>query len=320
MMVAMYQKAGILLTTQTDTFPDTTETVEALNSASEGLQEMAENPGLIRTWLEGLVPDLLNFAFQVVVAILVYAIGAKLIKLVTKMVRRSMEKTGTDEGVKQFVIPLIKYALYVLLIFIIMGLFGIATTSAVAVLSSAGVAIGLALQGSLSNFAGGVLILLLKPFRVGDYIIEDSNKNEGTVSEISIFYTKLLTVDNKVIVIPNGTLSNSSLTNVTNMDKRRVDLVVGIAYEADIRKAKEVLYKLAEEETARLPEEDVMVFVNDLGASSVDMGVRVWVRAEDYWLVRWRLMENIKYALDEAGISIPYQQIDVQIKTNDVQI
>lgn len=299
---------------QADAFPDTTETVEALNEAQENLQEVAKNPGLIRTWLEGLVPDLLNFAFQVIIAAAIYVIGGKMIKGITKMVRRSMDKAGTDEGVKQFVIPLIKYSLYVILIFIIMGLFGIATTSAVAVLGSAGVAVGLALQGSLSNFAGGVLILLLKPFRVGDYIIEDSHKNEGTVSEISIFYTKLLTPDNKTIVIPNGTLSNSSLTNVTNMDRRRIDLVVGIAYEADIRTAKEALLAVAEGDPAKLSEEPALVFVNDLGDSAVNIGVRVWVRAEDYWEARWRLTEAIKYALDEKGIPIPYQQIDVQIK------
>lgn len=304
----------MLLTAGTNAFADTTETVEALNLAQEELQAVAKNPGLIRTWLEGLVPDLLNFAFQVVIAIIIYTIGGKMIKGIVKMVRRSMDKAGTDEGVKQFVTPVLKYALYVILIFIIMGLFGIATTSAVAVLGSAGVAVGLALQGSLSNFAGGVLILLLKPFRVGDYIVEDSHKNEGTVAEISIFYTKLLTPDNKTIVIPNGTLSNSSLTNVTNMDRRRVDIVVGIAYEADIRTAKEVLFKVAGEEPARLPKEEPVVFVDNLGASSVDLGVRIWVGAADYWPAKWRLLENIKYALDEKGISIPYQQIDVQIK------
>lgn len=291
-----------------------TEAMEVFNNAQENLQEMAKNPGMISTWLEGLVPDLLNFAFQVVIAIAIYFIGGKIIKTITNMVRKSMERTGTDEGVRQFVIPLVKYSLYVVLIFIIMGLFGIATTSAVAVLGSAGVALGLALQGSLSNFAGGVLILLLKPFRVGDYIIEDSNKNEGTVSEISIFYTKLLSVDNKVIVIPNGNLSNSSLTNVTHMDRRRVDIVVGIAYEADIRTAKAVLMKVAQNDPARIPEEDAMVFVNELSASSVDMGVRIWVKAEEYWPAKWRLTENVKYALDENGISIPFQQIDVQIK------
>ena len=293
---------------------DATETIEALNNAQAGLEAVAKNPGIIRTWLQGLVPDLLNFAFQVVIAIVVYLVGSRIINGVVKMIRRSMERKGTDEGVKQFLTQLIKYGLYVFLIFIIMGLFGIATTSAVAVLGSAGVAIGLALQGSLSNFAGGVLILLLKPFRVGDYIIEDAHKNEGTVSEISIFYTKLLTVDNKLIVIPNGILANSSLTNVSNMDRRRVDIQVGIAYEADIRMAKEILFTVAQGEEARIKEEDAVVFVDNLGASSVDMGVRIWVNTQDYWPTKWRLTENIKYALDAHDISIPYPQIDVQIK------
>lgn len=291
-----------------------TETMEAIASAQENLQEVAKNPGLIRTWLEGLVPDILNFAFQIVIAIVVYIIGAKLIKGIVKMVRRSLERAGTDEGVKQFVCPLVKYALYIILIFFIMGFFGIATTSAVAVLGSAGVAVGLALQGSLSNFAGGVLILLLKPFKVGDYIIEDSNKNEGTVSEISIFYTKLLTPDNKMIVIPNGTLSNCSLTNASQMNKRRVDLVVGVAYDSDIRTVKDILYKVASSEPARLAEEETVVFVDNLGDSAVNMGVRIWVAADEYWAARWRLNENVKYALDENGISIPFPQLDVQIK------
>ena len=300
--IAALLEQGRYLAAQTDAFPSTTETVEALNHAQEGIEEVAKNPGIIRTWLEGLVPDLLNFAFQILIALLVYVIGGRIIKWITKLVRRSMDRAGTDEGVKQFMIPVIKYSLYVVLIFIIMGLFGIATTSAVAV------------QGSLSNFAGGVLILLLKPFKVGDYIIEHSHNNEGTVTEISIFYTKLLTVDNKLIVIPNGTLSNSSLTNVTNKDRRRVDLVVGIAYEADIRTAKDVIYAVAEKEEARIPEEKPVVYVDNLAASSVDIGLRVWVKTEDYWPARWRMTENIKYALDAKGISIPYQQIDVQIK------
>lgn len=303
---------GILLTA--DNFADTTETMEAINNAHENLQAVAENPGILQEWMKGLVPDILNFAIQVVIAIALYAIGGKIIKWLVKLVMRSMDRAGADAGVKQFVTPLVKYVLYALLIFMIMGMFGIATTSAVAVLGSAGVAVGLALQGSLSNLAGGVLILLLKPFVVGDYIIEDTNKNEGTVSEISIFYTKLVTVDNKVIVIPNGILSNSSLTNVTHMDKRRLDLLVGISYDADIRTAKEVLKRIALEEPARLPEEEPVVYVDALGASSVDMGLRVWVNAVDYWQAKWRLTENIKYAFDEKGIAIPYQQIDVQIK------
>ena len=296
-----------------DSIGTSTEAMEVLSDAQAGLQEVAENPGIIRTWLEGLVPDLLNFALQVVIALVVYVIGGKIIKLILKMLSRGMERRGTDEGVKQFLLPLVKYSLYVILIFIIMGLFGIATTSAVAVLGSAGVAVGLALQGSLSNFAGGVLILLLKPFRVGDYIVEHSGGKEGTVTEISIFYTKLLSADNKMILVPNGTLANCTVTNVSGMEKRRVDVEVGIAYEADIRTAKEVLKKVAAEDEARLKEEEPVVFVDSLGDSSVNMGVRIWVAAENYWSTKWRLTENVKYALDEAGISIPYPQLDVQI-------
>ena len=291
---------------------DTTEAAEAITQAQENIQEVAKNPGVIRTYFENLVPDILNFALQVVIALIVYAIGAKLIAFLVKVVKKTMERRNTDLGVIQFLSAVVKYALYFILIMTILGLFGIATTSAVAVLGSCGVAVGLALQGSLSNFAGGVLILLFKPFVVGDYIVQGSN--EGTVYEISIFYTKLKTADNKVVVIPNGNLSNSSLVNISHMDKRRVDIVVGIGYEADIRTAKEILSRVAENDPARLKEEELVVYVSDLGASSVDIGVRIWVKTEDYWTARWRMLENIKYELDENHISIPYQQIDVQIK------
>lgn len=297
---------------------DSTEIVDTLTNAQENMQqnveEVAKNPGIIRTYFENLVPDLISFGLQVVIAILIYVVGAKIIKAILKMMNRSMERAGTDIGVKQFLSTVIKYALYIILIMIILNLFGIATTSVVALIGSAGVAIGLALQGSLANIAGGVLILLLKPFRVGDYIIEDTNKNEGTVAEISVFYTKLLTIDNKVVMIPNGILANASLTNVSHMDKRRVDLVVGVSYEADIKKTKEVLQKVIEEEPARLKDEEMQVFVSELADSSVNMGVRVWVKAEEYWLAKWRITENVKLALDKNGISIPYPQLDVQIK------
>ena len=291
---------------------DSSDGIEVVTQAGEGLASIAENPGIIRSYFENLIPDIINLALQVVFAIILYAIGARLIKFAERLVRKSMEKKGADTGVIQFLSAVVRYGLYLVLVMMVLSLFGIATTSVVAVLGSAGVAIGLALQGSLANFAGGVLILLLKPFKVGDYIIQGSN--EGTVYEISVFYTKLVTADNKVVVIPNGNLSNSSLTNVSHMDKRMVDIAVGIAYEADIRTAKELLQKTAEAETTRIPEEAVSVFVDNLGASSVDMKVRIWVKAENYWEARRRLTENIKYTLDENGINIPYQQIDVQIK------
>ena len=199
-------------------------------------------------------------------------------------------------------------SLFFVLIVTILTFFGVSTASVAAVLGSAGLALGLALQGSLANFAGGVLLLLLRPFRVGDYIIEDTHGNEGTVDEISIFYTKLLTVDHKTIVIPNGILANSSLTNVTSSEKRRVDLFVGISYESDIRLAKEILNQLALEEKDRLEEEEINVFVSELGASEVTLGLRIWVKTEDYWNVKWRMTEQIKYAFDEKQIEIPYQK------------
>ncbi len=291
---------------------ETTEAAEALAEVEAGIQEMKENPGVIRTYFENLLPDIVNFALQVVIAILVYFIGGKVIRAIVKFLKKSMERRDVDTGVIQFLTAMVKYGLYFILIMTILNVFGIATTSVVAVLGSAGVAIGLALQGSLSNFAGGVLILLLKPFRVGDYIIQGGN--EGTVYEISLFYTKLNTADNKVVVIPNGTLSNNTIVNVSHMERRRVDVAVGIAYEADIRTAKEILLEVAQNDPARLTDEDALVFVDNLGASSVDMGIRIWVKAEDYWSAKWRLTENVKYALDEHKISIPYQQIDVQIK------
>lgn len=260
------------------------------------------------------LPTAMQFALKVVLALVVFWIGVKLINWARKLVSHSLERSSVDKGVEQFVDSLLKFLLYFLLIFTIGTHFGLDATSVAAVLASAGVAIGLALQGSLSNFAGGVLILLLKPFVVGDYIIEDAHKQEGTVSEIQIFYTKLTTVDNKVIVIPNGALANNSLTNVTAQTERRLDLLVGISYDSDLKKAKEVIEKLLVEDESVLKDRDMTVFVDSLGESSVNIGARSWVKTEDYWTTRWRLLENIKIALDENGISIPFPQVDVHMK------
>lgn len=293
---------GIEVSTEAMTLENAVELVKGTDSS------------VISDWLKGLLPWFLNFGFQILLAVVVYAVGARIIKFVRKIVRRWMERADADIGVKQFIDSLVKYSLYFILVVIILTFFGVTTASVVAVLGSAGLALGLAVQGTLSNFAGGVLILLLKPFHVGDYIIEDTHGNEGTVTEITIFYTKLSTGDNKIIVIPNGSLANSSLTNVTHSKKRRIDLEVGIAYDADLKRAKEILYRLAEEEKDRLKSEEILVFVSELAASEVKLGIRFWVKTEDYWNVRWRLLEDIKLALDEAGIEIPYQKMDVQVK------
>lgn len=289
-----------------------TRTLENLEQAAEKLKEA--DAGMIREWLEGLIPGLLGFALEIVFAVVVYAIGSRIIKFSRKLLRRWLEKTEADVGVRQFLDALLKYVMYFILIVLILTLFGVTAASVVAVVGSAGLTLGLALQGSLSNFAGGVLILLLKPFKVGDYIKEDTHGNEGTVEEISIFYTRLLTVEHNMIVIPNGTLANSSLTNITCTDKRRIDLEFGIAYDADLKLAKEIIQKQAEAEESRMAEEEMTVFVSELGASEVKIGLRIFVKTEDYWKARWRLIENIKLALDACQIEIPYQKIDIQMR------
>lgn len=284
-----------------------------LDTEAQLLQEISDNPGVIRTYLEGMVPSLLSFLVQVIVAIIVLLIGSRIIKFLLKLIKKSLDRSKVEAGVVTFLCSLVKYSLYFVLAMIILAQFGVTTSSVVAVLGSAGLTLGLALQGSLSNFAGGVLILLLKPFVVGDYIIDGATGQEGTVSSITIFYTKLLTVDNRMILIPNGTLSNSSITNVTHMEKRRIDLLIGVSYEANLAKIKQVLFDVVKSEDKILPGEPVDVYVSELADSSVQMGVRAWVKTEDYWPIRWKMTEDIKNALDANGISIPYPQMDVTI-------
>ena len=270
--------------------------------------------GKLAEYMGDKIPALIDFAIGVVLALLVFFVGTKLIKWIRKLIRISMEKGNVDKGVQQFVDSLVKFALYAILIFSIGSKFGLDTTSVAAALASCGVAIGLALQGSLSNFAGGVLILLLKPFVVGDYIVEDNKGREGTVKEIQLFYTKLLTVDNKTVIIPNGALANTSITNVTEQDKRRLDFAVGISYDADLKMAKQLIEELIRKDEDVLQNEDVSVFVDTLGDSSVVIGARGWVKKDAYWTAKWRLTENIKLTLDDNGIEIPYNQVVVHVK------
>lgn len=269
--------------------------------------------GLIQTYVQQLPDKALRFGIRVLLALVVFFIGVQVIKLVRGIVRRSLKRGNADIGVSQFLDSFIKTVLYILLLFMIASGFGLDATSVVALLGSAGVAIGLAIQGSLSNFAGGVLILLLKPFRVDDYIKVDNDGHEGTVKEIQLFYTKLSTPNNHVVIIPNGTLSNSSILNMSTLTERRMDILVGISYDADIRQAREVIMKVLEEDESVLATKDRRVFVDTLADSGVNLNVRCWADNETYWECKWRITEKIKYALDEAGISIPYPQLDVHI-------
>lgn len=272
------------------------------------------DPGLIQMYLQELPDKALRFGIRILLAFLFFVIGVQIIKLLRKIVRRSLKRAGADTGVMQFLDSFIKAALYILLLFMIASGFGLDAASVVALVGSAGVAIGLAIQGSLSNFAGGVLILLLKPFKIDDYIMIGDGTNQGTVKEIQIFYTKLATADNHVLIIPNGTLSNSNIINVSMLEDRRLDITVGIAYDADIRTAKKVLLSVLEQDDAVLKEKEHIVFVSELGDSSVNLNMRCWCRNETYWEAKWRITENVKYALDEAGIAIPFPQMDVHLE------
>lgn len=284
----------------------------------EPVEEIVEEimqPGVVKNFFSELPEKAFHLGVRVLLAILCFFIGVQLIKLIRKIIKKSMKRANAELGAIQFVDSFVRAALYVLLVLMLASSFGVDAASIVALLGSAGVAIGLAIQGSLSNLAGGVLILLLKPFKVGDYIQESSAGKEGTVTEIQIFYTKLLTPDNKTVILPNGNLANNSIVNSTAQANRRMDIIVSVSYNADLKLAKEVLQNVLEEDEAVLKDMDRQVFVDELGSSGVNLGVRCWFKQSDFWPGKWRVTENCKLALDEAGIEIPYNQLDVHLET-----
>ncbi len=295
-------------------FATTTDSQEVAEQITQNIENVTEQISRTQEYIDLYLPKAINFGLRLLLTILLFAIGSRLIKVVRKLVRRSMERAGADTGVGQFMDSLIKVILYFLLIMFLADGIGVDTTSVMALVGSAGLTIGLAFQGSLSNFAGGVLILLIKPFKVGDYIIYTGGNLEGNVTKIETFYTTLLTIDNKKVVIPNGTLSNSSLINVTAEEKRRIDIVVGIAYTANLKLAKEVCWKLIKEQSEVLQDQSNLVVVDELADSSVNLKICCWVSPDDYWTTRWELIEKIKLAFDENGIEIPFNQLDVNLK------
>ena len=270
-------------------------------------KEMLDN--FFTTGVSGAVTNLI---LRIAGTILIFLIGVQLIKILRRILQRSMEKAHVEKGVMTFVDSFVKAAFYVLLIFMIASRLGVDAASIVAILGSAGVAIGLAVQGSLSNLAGGVLILLLKPFKVGDYIIDAAGK-EGIVSEIQIFYTKLHTYDNKMIILPNGNLANSSIVNVTAEKIRRLDVSVQISYKSDLLLAKKLLLGMLKENPHSLKDREMTVFVDALQDSGVAMGVRCWVEGTDYWPAKWDVTEKCKLVLDANHIEIPFPQLDVHM-------
>ena len=253
----------------------------------------------------------LSGIWKIVFALLIWFIGKKLISLSLKLLKKVFDRESIDVGVVNFTMSIIKFALYAVLILMVIDELGIQTTSLITVFGSAALAVGMSLQGSLSNFAGGVLILIFKPFKVGDYIVVGNY--EGTVRTIEILYTKLTTVDNKVVMLPNGTLSNSNIVNVGAEDFRRLDIEMSIGYSSDLKLAKTLLNTIVNNNPAVIKDRDIKVIVKSLDESCVTLETRVWVKTEDYWDTRFTLLEEYKAEFDKNGIEIPFNQMDVHI-------
>ena len=248
---------------------------------------------------------------KIIIALVIWFIGKKIINVCIKVVKKMLGRGTLEQGVISFAISVLRFVLYAVLVMIVVDKLGIQTTSLITLFGSAALAVGMSLQGSLSNFAGGVLILIFKPFKVGDYIV--ANGQEGTVSSIELLYTRLHTIDNKIIMMPNGTLSNSSIVNVGAENERRLDIEISVGYNSDLKKAKELLTQILDEEKAIIKEKDINVIVKSLDESCVTIETRAWVKHENYWNTRFELLERYKEVFDANGMEIPFNQLDVHI-------
>lgn len=256
-------------------------------------------------------PKILDAGMSLIWSLIFLFIGLKVIGVLRRILRGALERSSVDTGVVQFLDAFVKIAAYAVLILTLLARFGVQTTSFITLLGSAGVAIGLSLQGSLSNFAGGILILLLKPFVVGDYIVACGC--EGTVTEISLFATTLHTADNRNVVIPNGTLSNSNIIDNSANETRRVDMTVDVAYNSNLKHAREVIESILSADEKVLKDPAPTVAVDALGDSGITILIRPWVKTEDYWEVKWRILEQVHNRLNEEEIDIPFPQMTVHL-------
>lgn len=247
-----------------------------------------------------------SFGLKIVMALLVFFIGKKLARWVTNLLIKALQKNGADRELISFIESLIYWGLFALVVVAALGQLGVQTASFIALIGAAGLAVGLALQGSLSNFAAGVLILILRPFKVGDFV--DVAGESGSVSKILIFTTELRTPDNKCVIIPNARVLDSNIVNYTSTGERRIDMVFGISYDDDIDKARNIIQQILGEDERILPEPAPVVALHTLADSSVNFVVRPWVKTADYWAVHWSLNEKIKKQFDADDITIPFPQ------------
>lgn len=295
------------ITTQVSETIQNDSTIVAM---AETLEKVKETP--VDVWLPKLVNDyLVPLGIKIVVALVVFLLGRWIIKIIKKAMKRASQRKHADETVGSFLTSLVSVILNFILIIAIISILGINTSSLVALLASAGLAIGMALSGTLQNFAGGVIIILFRPFKVGDYIVAQGQ--EGIVKEIQIFNTIILTLDNKLITIPNGPLSTGVMTNYSKEDTRRVDWTVSIEYGDDFDKAKAVILRLCEEDKRIMKTPAPFVEIGALAANSVDITVRAWVKSSDYWPVYFSMNERVYKVLPQEGLHFPFPQLDVHM-------
>ena len=287
----------------------------ALTTATADLPEVPdiqESLTAIQKFIKTASPVVLNALWHIALALVIFFVGRWLIEKFLSRVALLDNKTKIDPGVAKFVRSLVRVALWALLIYFIADFLGVPTASFVALLGSIGVTVGLAVQGSLSNFAGGLILMFLHPFKTGDYI-KTASDIEGTVVEIGLFFTTLRMADNKIITIPNGNLSAGNIINYNVLPVRRLSTTVGIAYEADTVRAIELLTALIKSRKPLVNPEKALVYVKELGDSSVVLGLHYWVKTDDYWDEAWSINQAIKDVLDQNGIAIPFNQLDVHV-------
>lgn len=291
----------LMLLTASQTDADLSTVLEETKAVAEEVHEDLQNlkPNVILDTLKSWLPGLMSFGYRLAIAILILVIGNRIVHVVRRFLQKTFERMNMDPSVSRFLISVADACIYALAIFIAADKLGIPSASIIALLGSAGLAVGLSLQGSLANVAGGILLMLLRPFGVHDYIVSDGY--EGTVQSIGLAYTTIITVDNKKITIPNGQISNSTVVNVTAQEKRRVDLVVGIGYSSDMKKAKELIRRVYENHPLVLAEDGITVYVNELADSAVMIGGRGWTKTENYWQVRWMFWRGSRKPLMQTA-------------------
>lgn len=289
-----------------------TATTESV--VGDAVKEATDQVSIVGQYIQKLTDWCMSKLGSIVVVVIFMVVCFKLVKLLLRILRKSFERSKLDPSVAGFFISAVKIVLNVLIVLTAASIVGFQITSFITILGTAGVTLGLALQGSLSNLAGGLLILILKPFRVGDYIVENNTHCEGTVVSIDIFYTRLITFDNKSVVIPNGNISNTSLVNVTEHDMRRVDIPFSVAYDSDMEKVKRVTIETIKDVDGYLPDEQILFYIDEFADSGINMYVKFYATIEKFFDAKWDAMWKLKKAFDENDIEIPFNQMDVHMK------